>query len=171
MRPNKERIGKVLLACLLSSMMPLSAADNQTPAVQPASEIEQLKKMLADQQKQINELRQALAQQQQKKENEPNVSASAASPAASPAGSPVIPPVDPAPVSNYRNLGQVASTTPLLPRIPKPPVALALPAIPAAVTCPTIESDVSTPIPTCTPSDPDGPRLSDSWWPASVPTT
>ena len=49
MRRINERTGRVLLACLLSSIMPLSAADNQTP--QP-TEIEQLKQMLADQQKQ-----------------------------------------------------------------------------------------------------------------------
>ena len=100
MRRINERTGRVLLACLLSSIMPLSAADN--PVSQP-SEIEQLKQMLADQQRQINELRQALAQQQQKKETDGSVSASA--------GSSVIPPVDPAPVSTFRNLGQVASTT------------------------------------------------------------
>ena len=60
MRRMKERTGRVLLACLLSSIMPLTAADNPPP---PPSEIEQLKQMLAEQQKQINELRKALAQQ------------------------------------------------------------------------------------------------------------
>jgi hypothetical protein len=95
--------------------MPLSAADN--PVAQPA-EIEQLKQMLADQQRQINELRQALAQQQ-KKETDGNVSASA--------GSSIVPAVDPTPVSTFRNLGQVASTSAMLPH---PPAAFALPAIP-----------------------------------------
>jgi len=52
MRRINQRTGQVLLACLLSSIMPLSAADNLAP--QP-SEIDQLKQMLADQQKQINE--------------------------------------------------------------------------------------------------------------------
>ena len=90
--------------------------------------------MLADQQRQINELRQALAQQQ-KKETEGSVSASA--------GSSVIPAVDPTPVSTFRNLGQVASTTAILPH---PPVALALPAsalpqkAPTAATSSTQES-------------------------------
>jgi len=103
MRRINERSERVLLACLLSSIMPLSAADNPvngtpepaaaktSPAAQPPSEIEQLKQMLADQQRQISELRQALTQQQQKKETDGSVSGSA--------GSSVIPKVDPAPVS------------------------------------------------------------------------
>ena len=117
MRRMKERTGRVLLACLLSSIMPLTAADN--PAPQP-SEVEQLKQMLVDQQKQINELRQALAQQGAQQQ------ASAATPAAAP----VIPAVDPTPVSTFRNLGEVASTTGLVPRAKSLPIARALPAIP-----------------------------------------
>src|SRR5258707_15446155 len=107
----KTRRGRVFLACLLSSLLPLLAADNSaTPvAAQVTSEIEQLKQMLADQQRQINELRQALALQQQK-QADGNVSASA--------GSSVIPKVDPTPVSTFRNLGQVASTTAILPHAP-----------------------------------------------------
>src|SRR5436190_8477165 len=99
MRRIQERTGRVLLACLLSSIVPLSAADNAvtvTQASQP-SEIEQLKQMLADQQRQINELRQALARQQDK-ETDGTVSASAGS---APGGFP--------------NLGQVASTAGLMP--------------------------------------------------------
>ena len=118
MRRINERTGQVLLACLLSSIMPLSAADN--PAPQP-SEIEQLKQMLADQQKQINELRQTLAQQP-KREVEGSVAAQTASP--------VLPMPDPTPVSTFRNLGQVASTTGLVPHPATLPVAMALPAIP-----------------------------------------
>jgi hypothetical protein len=113
MRRINERTGRVLLACLLSSIMPLSAADNLTP--QP-TEIEQLKQMLADQQKQINELRQALSQQGAQQQ------------ASVPA--PVIPAVDPTPVSTFRNLGQVASTTGLVPRPATLPLAMALPARP-----------------------------------------
>jgi len=118
MRRINERTGQVLLACLLSSIMPLSAADN--PAPQP-SEIEQLKQMLADQQKQINELRQTLAQQP-KREVEGSVAAQTASP--------VLPMPDPTRVSTFRNLGQVASTTGLVPHPATLPVAMALPAIP-----------------------------------------
>jgi hypothetical protein len=97
--------------------MPLSAADNPAP---PPSEVEQLKQMLVDQQKQINELRQALAQQGSQQQ------ASAATPAAAP----VIPPADPTPVSTFRNLGEVASTTGLIPRSTKLPAAMAIPAVP-----------------------------------------
>jgi len=131
MRRINERTGRVLLACLLSSIIPLSAADN--PVAEP-SEIEQLKQMLADQQRQINELRQALTQQQtqqQTKQADGNVSASA--------GSPVIPPMDPTPVSTYRNLGQVASTSAILPH---PPAAFAIPtpALPQPSPAPTAAS-------------------------------
>jgi len=130
MRRINERTGRVLLACLLSSIIPLSAADN--PVAEP-SEIEQLKQMLADQQRQINELRQALTQQQtqqQTKQADGNVSASA--------GSPVIPPMDPTPVSTYRNLGQVASTSAILPH----PAAFAIPtpALPQLSPAPTAAS-------------------------------
>jgi hypothetical protein len=111
MRRINERTGRVLLACLLISIMPLSAADNPTTVAQEPqpSEMEQLKQMLADQQRQINELRQALAQQQ-KKETDGSVSASA--------GTSALPAVDPTPVSTFRNLGQVASTTAILPHRP-----------------------------------------------------
>ena len=132
-----ERTGRLLLSCLLSS------------AMQP-SEIEQLRQMLADQQRQINELRQALAQrqeqpQQQKKENDGSVAASA--------GSSVIPKVDPTPVSTFRNLGQVASATAMLPH---PPAAFAIPtaalpqAAPAASSAPKnpCEADPDKTIPT-----------------------
>jgi len=149
MRRINERTGRVLLACLLSSIMPLSAADNGTAeaaavtAPQPASEIEQLKQMLADQQKQINELRQALAQQQTaaqqapKKETDGSVSASA--------GAPVVPAVDPAPVSTFRNLGQVASTTAILPHSATLPAAGALPAIPLPQAAPNATGSATNP--------------------------
>lgn len=134
MRRIDKRSGRVLLACLLSCVMPLSAADDaangvtgaapaQTVAPAPAqtaSEIEQLKQMLADQQKQINELRQAL---EQKKEADSKVAAVAA-PAAS--SSQPAQPVNAAPVSAFPNFGQVASTAVTLPRA----AALPRPAIP-----------------------------------------
>ena len=135
MRRINERTGRVLLACLLSSVMPLSAADNPATVAQApqASEIEQLKQMLVDQQRQINELRQALAQQPQKKETDGNVSASA--------GSSVLPAADPTPVSTFRNLGQVASTTAILPH---PPAVFALPAAALPQPAPTAASSAST---------------------------
>ena len=130
MRRINERTGRVLLACLLSSLIPLSAADD---TVTQPSEIEQLKQMLAEQQRQINDLRQALAQQQQQqKETTGNVSA--------PAASVVVPPADPAPVSTFRNLGQVASTTAILPHPAAIPVARALPALPLPQAPPDVSS-------------------------------
>src|SRR5260370_23119308 len=101
----------------MSCVVPLSAAENsadgggnvapasKTGAAQPNSEIEQLKQMLADQQRQINELRQALAQQ--KKETDSVVAASAGSSPAEPASV--------RGVSPFPSLGQVASTTGLVP--------------------------------------------------------
>jgi hypothetical protein len=135
MRRISERTGRVLLACLLSSILPLSAADStatdgtesaaakRSAPAQPASEIEQLKQLLADQQRQINELRQALAGQQQKETGGTNSAASGVIPPASG----VIPPIDPAPVSNFRNFGEVASTTAVLPRAATLPVVAVAP--------------------------------------------
>ncbi|MDP9113117.1 MAG: hypothetical protein M3O20_05485 [Acidobacteriota bacterium] len=140
----KERTGQVLLACLLSSMMPLTAADN---AGSQPSEIEQLKQMLVDQQKQINDLRQALAQEQGTQQQ-----TSAVAPAPAP-----LPAADPTPVSTFRNLGEVASTSGLVPRSKSLPAAMALPAIPlpqAAAPNPTgsaknpCEADVDKVVPT-----------------------
>ena len=123
MKRIDKRSGQVLLACLLCCVMPLSAADSSTaagPESAPAktgqaiSEIEQLKQLLADQQRQINELRQALSQQ--KKETDGTVAVAPVSASA------------PAPASAFPSLGQVASTTGILPRAT---AVRALPAIPA----------------------------------------
>lgn len=71
---EQQRTVKPLLACVLSLVLPFCAAAAERPAADdspdtrataaapatPASEIEQLKKMLLDQQRQIDELRQAL---------------------------------------------------------------------------------------------------------------
>src|SRR5438067_1981575 len=115
MRSFKQQSGWVLVACFMSCFLPLWAAENSTneaaalaaaktsDASQSHSEIEQLKLMLLDQQRQINELREALAQQ--KKETDDSVSASAAP----------MPPTTPAPMSTFPSLGQVASTTGVVP--------------------------------------------------------
>src|SRR5258708_4788362 len=99
-----------LLACLMICILPLSAAENAPDgtaenvlartegAALPLSEIEQLKQMLADQQRQINELRRALAQQQ-KRDNDGSVSASA--------GTQVSLPAVAVPAGAFPNLGQV----------------------------------------------------------------
>jgi len=105
---NKQFLPACLLlpASLLCSILPLWGADEASAvknspapsAVSEVSEIEQLKQMLADQQRQINELRQMLAQQQMK-DDHGGVSASA----------------EASPASAFVNLGQVASTTGVLP--------------------------------------------------------
>ena len=91
---------KSLLACMLTLTLPAMAADqpggNESSESRPAtntSEIEQLKKMLADQQRQIDELRRALSDKND------------------------------APASVHPSAGQVASTTPILPPAPAPAAA------------------------------------------------
>src|SRR5579864_1553030 len=94
-RPHSKPRAIALIACALGCLVPLSAAD-------PASEIEQLKQMLADQQRQINELRHALEQK------DAAVSA--------------------APVTPLPSLGQVASAVPVLPPAATPlPAPMASP--------------------------------------------
>ena len=88
------------LACMLAFALPLAMA--QSPA---DSEIEQLKRMLLDQQRQINELKQKL-------------------------GMPVNAGV---PVNAHAGIGEVASTTGILPPAPvETPTSTAVPAAPAA---------------------------------------
>jgi hypothetical protein len=107
-RPHsKPRTTTALIVCALSCLVPLSAAD-------PASEIEQLKQMLADQQRQINELRHAL-----------DLKDSAASAA---------------PVTPLPSLGQVASAVPVLPPAAPLPAPIASPAPQAAPAKPEAES-------------------------------
>src|SRR5579863_2895808 len=98
-RPHSKPRAIALIACALSCLVPLSAAD-------PASEIEQLKQMLADQQRQINELRHAL-----------ELKDSAA---------------NPGPVTPLPSLGQVASAVPVLPPATPLPAPVASPAPQAA---------------------------------------
>jgi hypothetical protein len=98
-RPPSKPRAIALIACALSCLVPLSAAD-------PASEIEQLKQMLADQQRQINELRHAL-----------DLKDSTASAA---------------PVTPLPSLGQVASAVPVLPPATPLPAPVASPAPQAA---------------------------------------
>jgi hypothetical protein len=109
------RIRKALLACVLSLTLPLSVAgapmaddssDSRPGAAASSSpEIEQLKKMLADQQRQIDELRRALAEQKEQKKTDPGAPVQAATP---------VPPI------THSSLGEVASTTPMVPPAPTP---------------------------------------------------
>ena len=130
MRKINAQGQRALLASLMICVLPLSAADNApngapetTPAksagaVQPLSEIEQLKQMLADQQRQINELKQELMQQ--RKDQPAGSAVASVQPAVT----------QPNAASAFPNFGQVASAAPLMPR-PSLPVVPALPATPA----------------------------------------
>jgi hypothetical protein len=109
-----------LIACALSLIMPglILAGDNptgdDTPATTTApatSEIEQLKKMLLEQQRQIDELRRLVVSQK-----------SEASVTPAPA------PMAPAPNYPRPSLGEVASTTPILPPVPAASATTPLPA-------------------------------------------
>ena len=96
-----------LIACALSCLLPLSAADL-------ASEVEQLKQLLADQQRQINELRHALEQM------DGAVSAG--------------------PITPLPSLGQLASAAPVIPRPAALPAAVAAPSPQPAPPKPAAES-------------------------------
>jgi hypothetical protein len=141
MRPFKKT-GAVLFACLLCSILTLSAADQaateakNSPVPPATSEIEQLRQILADQQRQINELRLAVAQQQ-KNAGEADIAASASSLALAPAK---------APVSTFKRLGEVASTTAVLPRPVALPAVSALPATPAHQAAPVNPATDSSPL-------------------------
>src|SRR5271163_3243193 len=96
LRIQQARTVKSLLACILTLTVPMMAADQPVPAdsseSRPApSEIELLKKMLLDQQRQIDELRQQLAGAKPEQ-----------------------------PVIVHQSIGEVASTTPILPPVPAP---------------------------------------------------
>ena len=100
-----------VLACFMSIMMPITAADKpaaddssdtrSTAAATASSDIEQLKKMLLDQQRQIDELRHALAAQNGGQK-------------AAPDAIPVTPAVP------FPKSGEVASTAPFAPSAPAP---------------------------------------------------
>jgi hypothetical protein len=122
-----------VLGCVLTLATPIMAAENSaaTDTSAPASasvagsassgsETEQLRRMLADQQRQIDELRRMLLQQ--------NKAADASS--APQASTPAAPAPAPAAVIMHPNLGEVASASPVLPPLPPSP-APAFPAFPA----------------------------------------
>jgi hypothetical protein len=126
--------GQALITAMLIGIVPAWAAEPAGAAAEPGatttaapfgnvSEMEQLKQMLLDQQRQLNELRRQLSQQQLK-------GAVADQPASAQAATPVNAPAAEAPVSAFPSTGQVASTTAMVPR------AAALPALPQAVTAP-----------------------------------
>ena len=117
-RPHSKSRTIALIACALSFLVPLPAADL-------ASEVEQLKQLLADQQRQINELRQALEKK--------DILASAA------------------PVTPLPSLGQVASAVPVL---PPAAASAALPALGVVGTSPAEAGATSGVVPQAQPAAP-----------------
>jgi hypothetical protein len=111
------------VVCMLALVLPLAAQD---------SEVEQLKKMLLDQQRQINELKQKL-------------------------GMPVNEGV---PVNTHAGIGEVASTTPVLPPAPAPPPTFSAPLPPATTAA-------LPPAPAAAPDDSSSPlqfKLGDAYF-------
>jgi hypothetical protein len=149
------RKGFCMALCISTLAGPMLAGD--PPADPPASttaattEIEQLKKMLLDQQRQIDELRHQIAQQGAKPNNVTPETATPenAKPATAVAAAPA--PGSPAPNStstgspfDRSGLGQVASLAPILPPIPNaaPPASM-----PNFGPLPTSSSSAAAPLP------------------------
>jgi uncharacterized coiled-coil protein SlyX len=105
---NLRRTNQILFLAFAVTFQSIAADGPETQSAQPAStgkqEIDQLKSQLAEQQKQIEDLR--LALQEQRKMIQ------AATKSATPAPAPVTPT---APPSGIARLGEVASTTPVIP--------------------------------------------------------
>ena len=129
LKKEQQRTVKPLLACVLSLVLPLCAAekppaddasDARATAAAPSNstgEIEQLKKMLLDQQRQIDELRRALLERNGDRSATGNAVASSQPP---PAATPAAPVVSGEPAMPHVSAGEVASTTAVAPPAPAP---------------------------------------------------
>ncbi len=133
-RIQGPRSATALLVCIMSLTLPMVAAgqpgdDSDVPPVKAAapapSEIEQLKKMLLEQQSQINELRRLLLDQKAG-----DFAATHPSIVKQDVGT---------------SLGEVASTTPVMPSAPVAPPAPILPPV-SAVAAPPPQGDTSSPL-------------------------
>src|SRR5208282_772999 len=104
-----RRTNQLLFLAFAVAFQSIAADGPETQAAQPAAtgqqEINQLKSQLTEQQRQIEELR--LALQEQRKLIQ--------------ASQPAAPAATPAPSTGVRSLGEVASTTPILPPSAPPP--------------------------------------------------
>jgi len=139
----QQRSRQVLIAAMLIGVMPVWAAEPAGAAAEPGasttttapsgnvSEMEQLKQMLLEQQRQINELRHQLSQQQLK--GDQPASTQAATPVSAPAAEP--------PASLFPSTGQIASTTAMVPRSAALPAALPQKSPTSASTNPTNPCD------------------------------
>ena len=116
-----RRIVSVTAVCGLLAATSF-AADETAPQTASPSEVQELKKQLADQQKQIEELRLILLGQKKQIESVSNAAAAPAEPAPAPAPAPTV-----------KAIGQVAGATPMVPPAPTP---APLPPVPAAIPAP-----------------------------------
>ncbi len=154
-RIRKPWSAAAILACLGALALPVAAQNSnsdssdttaaKTNSVGAPSEIEQLKKMLLDQQRQIDELRRALSTQQSAQQKTAATS-EAAKPAekAAPADA-LAAPIHPGAATHEvgSSLGEVASTTPALPPPPPPSPTSALP---PAITTPVPQAGETSPL-------------------------
>jgi len=133
--PGDRQLAAVL-GCILALCPAMKAADESpADASGPASvstngtgsETEQLKRMLVDQQRQIDELRRMLLQQGKASDTGSAPSAAIAPAPASPAASANLAPVV---TIAHPNLGEVASASPVLPPLPPAAAARAFPVMP-----------------------------------------
>jgi len=122
-----RRTHQILFLALAVSFQSMAADGPASQSTGVNQEIDQLKSQLAEQQKEIQELRAALAEQRKlieasRQTAQPAPAQTAAAPVTSPAGT--------APAPGVPTLGEVASTTPVLP--PAAPPALSPVAPPAS---------------------------------------
>jgi hypothetical protein len=151
---KKIEILACVALCISTMARPTFAADPADPPTATAtatSEIEQLKKMLLDQQRQIDELRRQIAQQ--KPDSKPENATPATAVAAAPAVSSSPDSTSPGSPFDRAGLGQVASLAPILPPIP----AAARTASPTFGPLPTSSSAAAAPLPSPPVDDSSSP--------------
>jgi hypothetical protein len=153
---GKPWFAAAILVCFAGLALPVAAQNSgtdsadtpsaKTNSATPPSEIEQLKKMLLDQQRQIDELRRALSAQKSSEQKtadvaQPSEKAAPADPA-SVLSAPIHPGIATHDVGS--SLGEVASTTPAIPPAPAPAPAPALP--PPAIATPSPQAGETSPL-------------------------
>ncbi len=116
-----RRTNQILLFALAVTFQSMAADGPASQSAGTEQEINQLKSQLAEQQKEIQELRTALAEQRKLIESSRQAASAQPAPVQA-AAAPVASPTAAAPVPGVAKLGEVASTTPVLP--PSAPAVL-----------------------------------------------
>ena len=104
-------VGVVLLIALATPVFSQTAADTSSKDPSKRDDVSLLKQQIAEQQKQIEQLRAIVDQMKQRLDQTPAPAAAKATPATATVAPPPTPAATPMP-----NLGQVASTSPMLPK-------------------------------------------------------